>query len=267
MSDISSTSSATNQLTNISQEISTLTNQIRDAQSESSAEKDVYVFEKRTSDIVNDSLQFARDIGVLIKDNSRLNVITNFQKEESADFFKFRITKDGPLTLSTISQLDFQTEDEVAAAEAVEGAEGEEAVEEDKPIFYRIQLLTRNGSLVADNEGDRDDYREAFKALEEGTFEAKKGDYVIKISRANEDPGVEEIQYAVQLTMGDYKNDFDTIDQPYEPGSLPILPELPNATTELLDGLNEGLAFFGNLPPLGQSGTEKLLGAMTDLFI
>ena len=267
MSDVSSLSGASNQLSSISKEISDLSRQIRDAEAAEKAEqaKDVFVFEKRTSDVVNDSLQFSRDIGVLIKDNSRLNAITNLQAGDVGDYFRFRVTKPGEIKLESISQLDFLTEDEAAAAEEGTEAEGEGA--EDKPVNFRIQLLTRNGSLLADNDGTRDDLKEAFRALNEGTFEVAAGEYVVKVSRATHDRGDEEIQYAVQLTQGDYKNDFDTIDQPYQPGSLPVLPELPAATVELLDGLNQSLSFIGSLPPIGQSSSDKLFGALTDLII
>ncbi|MEM8914453.1 MAG: hypothetical protein AAGC83_01380 [Pseudomonadota bacterium] len=225
------------------------------------------MFEKRTGDIVNDSLQFARDIGVLIKDNSRLNIITNFQKEESADYFRFRITKPGEVRLNSISQLDFQTEAEVTAAERAGNNAQQTSTEEDESVDFRIQLFTRNGRLLADNEGTREDLRDVFAELDAGTYQAKAGDYVVKVSRAQQDRGNEEIQYAVQLTQGGFKNDFDTIEAPYAPGSLPVLPDLPTSTVELLDGLTQGLAFIGNLPPIGQSATDKLTGALTDLFI
>lgn len=364
MSDISSISGATNQLSSISKEVADLSKQIREAQEAKDAEKDVFVFEKRSSDIVNDSLQFSRDIGVLVKDNSRLNVITNLQAEDQADYFKFRVVRGGEIQLNSISQLDFQAETpddaptgitvnggavykfaEDGTVAARLGAEDEDEGDtftytlvtdagkpvantnfeivddevrvkkgnrlktdsatvhslkvrvtdsggnthtesisirvesnqldveppddaaDDKPVNFRIQVYTRNGSLIADNEGPRDDLKEAFAALDAGTYDAKAGEYVVKVSRASHDVGKDEIQYAVQITQGDYKNDFDTIDQPFQPGALPVLPGLSAGTTELLDGLNSALSFFGNLPPIGQTGSEKLLGAMTDVLI
>lgn len=364
MSDISSTGSSS-LLSSISQQISDLSNDLRNAEQSSEQEaKDVFVFQKNTSDVINDSVLLSRDIGVLIKNNSRLNVITSFQAEEQADHFSFRVTRSGELKLNSVSQLDFDidapenaptditlsggtvyryAEDDTVVATlsaedpdkgdsftyAIVNEKGDPVADSNfkivddqiqlkagntlstdqdsihklrvrakdtggntyvedvhvrvsnsrnfttideaipkEPVNFRIQLFTQSRKLIADNEGDTDELRKAFAELTEGTFEADAGNYVVKVSRAEQDDGQEEIQYALSLSQGDYKNDFDTVEQPYAPDAQPAsFLEVSGATTELLDSLNEGLAFFGNLPPLGQSGTDKLLGAMTDLFV
>lgn len=202
-------------------------------------------FQKETNDIKIDNNMTARDIGILRKNDSRLNLFSALSAGDSADVFKFKVSNTG------FTKLGLLIADPV-----------------DKEQF-RIQVFSKtSGILIADNDPDSDEAYAAYQKLETGTFEMKQGDYVVRISRM---PGQDaqmknDIQYAVQLTQGTYKNDYDTIEKGYSDSQdvFGFSTSLANNADQLLAQLGSASSFISSLPPIGSSATSKLTGALYD---
>ena len=122
---------------------------------------------------------------------------------------------------------------------------------------------------MADNDPDAGDLKDAFDKLSSGTFELKKGDYILRLSRQD---GVDtqlktSMSYALQLSQGTYTQDYDTVEQAkktdgstdaYGFGSLGV------NTTNLIDGLTSAYSFISSLPAIGSSPSDKLNGVLFD---
>lgn len=176
----------------------------------------------------------ATDIGMLIKDESRLNAISALTKSDPVDFYKVRLTSDGQLGL---------------------GALGDDQV--------RVQLLTRNGAVIADNDEKAADQSslDNYDKLKQGRFDIEKGIYVLRVSRKTGIDPTSVQNYAVQLTMGDYTKDYDTVAKPANAMDR-YGPTTPEATQNLFNMLNNGATALNNLGPIGQPASSKLLGAL-----
>lgn len=126
----------------------------------------------------------ATDIGVLAKGTTRLNVVSNLDAKDTVDFYKFRMVNTGEPTLGQV------------------GDEG-----------TRIQVMTKLGSVIADSNQDSGSTYDAYQSLQKGELTMDSGDYTIRVTR---DTGVDAgtpLNYALQLGMGGYTQDFDTIAQ------------------------------------------------------
>lgn len=126
----------------------------------------------------------ATDIGVLAKNTTRLNLVSNLEAKDNVDFYKFRVANTGEPTLANVGD---------------EGA--------------RIQVMTKLGSVIADSNKDSGSTYEAYQSLQKGELTMDSGDYTLRVTR---DKGVDagtSLNYALQLGMGSYTQDFDTIAQ------------------------------------------------------
>lgn len=205
----------------------------------------VQEFQKETNDVKIDNNMTARDIGILRKNNSRLNLFSSLSAGDAADVFKFKVSNTGFTKLGLLI-----------------------ADPTDKEQFH-IQIISKtSGILIADNDPKSGDAYAAYQKLEAGTFELKQGDYVARISRM---PGQDtqlknDIQYAVQLTQGTYKNDYDTIEKGYSDSqdAFGFSTTLANNADQLLAQLGAASSFISSLPPIGSSATSKLTGALYD---
>lgn len=205
----------------------------------------VQEFQKETNDVKIDNNMTARDIGILRKNNSRLNLFSALSAGDAADVFKFKVSNTGFTKLGLLI-----------------------ADPTDKEQFH-IQIISKtSGILIADNDPKSGDAYAAYQKLEAGTFELKQGDYVARISRM---PGQDtqlknDIQYAVQLTQGTYKNDYDTIEKGYSDSqdAFGFSTTLANNADQLLAQLGAASSFISSLPPIGSSATSKLTGALYD---
>lgn len=201
-------------------------------------------FVKYTNDTKLDAIWTARDIGLLVKDNSRLNVITALREGDTADHFRFRVHRSGEMRLGQI----------VTGGEKDKDGAGE--------ADLRIQLMDRRGRVVADSaarEGSRE--RVAFENLREGALSVGSGDYILKVTRtAGELPqhAKTTVNYGLQLTMGTYHNDYDTIERAAPKNENPFA--LPIRSQAVIDTLSAGIGFIASLPPRGQNGAQKLVG-------
>lgn len=205
----------------------------------------VQEFQKETNDVKIDNNMTARDIGILKKNTSRLNLFSALSPGDSVDVFRFRINTTSATKLSTL------------IADPVDKAQ------------FRIQIFEKGSNrLLVDNDPSAGDAYARFTVMSEGKLEMKQGEYVMRMSRkGNVDPqSKNEIQYAVQLTQGIYTQDFDTVEQGYssDKDQFGFSSSLGVGTDALLQGLSSGYSFISNLGPIGQSATSKLSGALYD---
>jgi len=187
----------------------------------------------------------ARDIGILRKNDSRLNLFSALTKGDQVDVFKFRVTNTGNAKLGTLI-----------------------ADPEDRELV-RIQVFSKtSGVLIADQDPDSGDAYLNFKKLEAGTFELAQGDYVVRVSRmpGQDSAAQNEVQYAIQLTQGVYRNDFDTVEKGKSASQdqYGYALSLGAGTDALVSGLSAASSFISNLPAIGTSATSKLTGALYD---
>ena len=142
----------------------------------------VQEYEQSVNKSAMNAAPFATSIGTLIKDTSRLNVFSSLASNDPADFYKFNVTTSGAVTLGTV---------------------GDAGV--------RLQLMDRGGKVVADSNKDAGASYDAFQKLKSGQMTLDKGDYTLRVARDKDVPVKDAKSYGVQLRMGNYSKDYDTI--------------------------------------------------------
>ncbi len=202
-------------------------------------------FEKDTNDVKIDNNMTARDIGILRKNDSRLNLFSSLTAGDTVDVFKFRVTNTADTKIGTL------------------------AADPQSKELLRVQIFSRTtGALIADQDPESGDAYENFKALEAGTFELKQGDYAVRVSRL---PGTDvrsekTVQYVIQMSQGVYRNDFDTIEKGVSDSQdqYGFAVSLGAGHDALMSGLSAASSFISNLPAIGTSATDKLTGTLYD---
>lgn len=142
----------------------------------------VKVWEKRITDIANQTNLNATDIGSLQNDRGRLNVIGKLDATDKEDIFKFNALTPGKFSLGLETDADLH-----------------------------IQVLKLNGSrVIADSSPDMGAASDNFAAMSAGTFDLEPGSYLVKVS-FNKGVTPAPIDYALQAKLGDsYPNDYIT---------------------------------------------------------
>lgn len=153
----------------------------------------VQEYEQNVAKSAMNTAPFATNIGTLVKDTSRLNVFSSLASNDPADFYKFNVTTSGPVTLGTV---------------------GDAGV--------RLQLMDRGGKIVADSNKDAGATYDAFQKLKSGQMSLDKGDYTLRIARDKDVPVKDAKSYGVQLRMGNYSKDYDTIAKQPAKGDNPF---------------------------------------------
>jgi len=245
MASVSSTSnSAADAAAQQLQQIQRDLNRLQAQQAQKDSGNQVQEFEKDTRDVKVESSATARNIGVLQKNKTRLNVFSSLSSGDRVDGFQFRVTDKTATTFSILN-----------------------ASEDDKDKLHFQIYYKSTGRILADSDPKSGDANTVFEALQDGTFEMEKGDYILRVSRAD-NTGMSrntEYNYAVQLTQGVYSRDYDTIeraardtDDPYGIGNV------SEATTNLTSSLASSVSFIQSLPKIGTSATDKLMGLIID---
>ncbi len=239
MATTSSTSTATNasaELARIEREVKRIQQQL--AQKNSGVT--VQEFQKDTRDVKFENNGTARNIGVLKKDQTRLNVFSSLSSGDAVDGFQFRVTSK---TATTFSVLNASKEDEDQ---------------------LRFQVYYKSsGRLLADSDAKAGVANTVYQAMRDGIFEMETGDYVLRVSRAHGagNDGKKEYSYAVQLSQGLYKQDYDTIERAARPTDDPYgVANVSEATTNLTSSIASSVSFIQSLPKIGTSATDKLMG-------
>lgn len=160
---------------------------------DSGANGKVQEYEQTVNKSAYNTAPFATNIGTLIKDTSRLNVFSSLAANDPADFYKFNVPTKGEVTLGRV---------------------GDSTV--------RIQLLDRQGKVIADSNKDSGSANDAFKKLEKGELTLDKGDYTVRMAREPGVPVKDAQNYGLQLRMGSYSKDYDTIAKQPAKGDNPF---------------------------------------------
>lgn len=203
-------------------------------EAQAAASANVQEFRKDVRKSASNTIGAATDIGVLAKNVTRLNVVGALNANDPVDFYKFRVTTKGEVTLGQV------------------GDEG-----------TRLQVMSKLGTVIADSNKDAGKQYENFKGMMQGEFSLDKGDYTLRITREKGEPAKTTKNYAIQVSMGSYSQDFDTV------AKAPLKGQSANSLSTgqqaMLDGLNSAMATMNSIPT-GQSGTQKLLGSF-NLFV
>jgi hypothetical protein len=215
-----------------------------------SSSGDVQEFDKTTNDVLYDNNATARSIGQLRLNTTRLNVISALSPKDNVDTFTFTASTPGTTKLGLLVN-------DPSATDQTKDASGD----------VRVQVFAKGKGLVADSDPTSGDAYKNYQALKAGTFDLDRGDYTIRMSRADGvDPqSKNSYNYAVQLTQGDsYKQDYTVTEQAYDPSSanpLGVGAYDENSPASILSGsMSDAYSFISQLGPVGQTGTSKLLG-------
>jgi len=236
MATVSSSTSATESASAELQRIEREVKRIQQLQAQKASGKTVEEFQKDTRDVKFESSATARNIGVLKKDETRLNVFSLLSSGDAVDGFQFRVTTKTATTFSVLkdeTKLRFQ-------------------------IYYKS-----TGRILADSDAKAGAAHTVYEAMRDGRFEIETGDYILRVSRADNTGSerTKEYSYAIQLSQGLYSRDYDTIeraardtDDPYGIGNV------SEATTTLTSSIASSVSFIQSLPRIGTSATDKLMG-------
>ncbi|WP_051330089.1 hypothetical protein [Niveispirillum irakense] len=192
----------------------------------------VQTFEKQVRKSPYATTSTATDIGTLVKDTTRLNVYSNLKKGDNGDVFRFKTQGSGEIQLNTVADPGL-----------------------------RVQVVTRFGGVVADSAATVGKNFDNFKSLTEGNLKLPAGEYFLKVTHAKgtarDEKGkvIEDKNYAMQLSMGVYRRDYDTVAQ--QPQAGDGIPQQSQSQIELMTMLQTQ-----SYTDFGLSGTQKLSNAL-----
>ncbi len=239
MATTSSTSTATNassELQRIEREVKRIQQQL----AQKNSGRTVQEFQKDTRDVKFENHATARNIGVLKKDQTRLNVFSSLSSGDAVDGFQFRVTSK---TTTTFSVLNASNEDE-------------------DQLRYQVYYKS-SGRLLADSDPKAGVANTVYQAMRDGTFEMEAGDYILRVSRTHGagNDGKKEFSYAIQLSQGLFSQDYDTIERAARATDDPYgVSNVSEATTNLTASIASSVSFINSLPKIGTSATDKLMG-------
>lgn len=240
-SGTSSTNSSTN---DASATLEAISNQVAALQQQKSIQ--TQEFQKKTNDVQVDNRMTARDVGILRQNDSRLNVFSALSKGDAADFFTFKVATSAQTRFSVLT--------------ANEG--------EDQDIRFQI-INKASGSVIADSDPSAGDVHDVYTQLQNGTYNLDAGNYIMRVTRADDSVSNKntEYNYAVQLTQGTYKKDFDTVEQAAQEGADPFGLGANNSLDTLTASLGSAVTMLQSLPPIGTSATDKLNGILLNSVV
>lgn len=202
----------------------------QEEQSAAQAKINVQTLEKQVNKSAYATTSSATDIGNLVADSTRLNVYSALKKGDKGDVYRFTTQGTGSITLGMVSDPGL-----------------------------RVQVMTRYGGVLADSKEGTGKSNDSYKALQNGELKLDNGEYFIKVTHDGttslDEKGkpIEDKNYAIQLSKGLYKTDYDTIAQQATAASS--TPQLSSAQLELQNMLQTQ-----SYTPTGESGTQKLMG-------
>jgi hypothetical protein len=231
----SNTDSASDALTRLADQIAAMRQEQRQKKIK------VQDFQKTSHDLKVDNRMTARNVGVLRRDQSRLNVISALSKDDTADFFTFKMAKGAEAKFSLMT------------------SDGKD----EKSL--RFQFLNKsNGAVIADSDPGSGKAKLAYDQFKQGKFKLEAGDYVLRITRQDDSKAnlKNDYSYAVQLSFGLYRNDFDTIEQTVDPKQDPFGITMSGSVTTLTGSLGSAVSYIQSLPRIGTAATDKLNGLL-----
>lgn len=227
-------SSVSSMVSSLNASLANAVSALQSQQSTSSTEE-VQSYEKTVKKSKLTNAGGATDIGILAKNTTRLNVASTLAPNDKVDFYKFKVTSKGEMTMGQV------------------GDDG-----------LRVQLMNKLGRVVADSDPKAGDDYKAFKQLQAGNLTVDKGDYTLRVSRDKGQSDKDAKNYAMQLVMGNYSQDFDTVAKQPAKGDTGQ-QALTTGQQATLDGLNQAIGSLNSIPS-GQTGTQKLMGSFS-LFV
>ena len=237
------TTSSTSAVANASQELQRIEREVKRIQqqlAQKNSGRTVQEFQKDTRDVRFENNVTARNIGVLKKDQTRINVFSSLSSGDAVDGFQFRVTSK---TATTFSVLNATKEDE-------------------EQLRFQVYYKS-SGRLLADSDPKAGAANTVYQPMRDGIFEMETGDYVLRVSRphgAGAD-GKKEYSYAIQLSQGLYSQDYDTIERAARATDDPYgVANVSEATTNLTSSIASSVSFIQSLPKIGTSATDKLMG-------
>lgn len=178
----------------------------------------VKAFGKKTSDIYDEKLTNARDIGKISVNKARLNVVATLAKGETEDWYSFDVmSQRGSIKLRGVNVSEMQKEQEdkkkkISLNDVDEAAEKTEDILRGKKL--RIEIYTKQGNretLVATNDKSKRKENLAFEQMVNGEFKTGKGRYYIHVTGEDGKPVKEDTLYTLQVQLGDkYTQDYTT---------------------------------------------------------
>jgi hypothetical protein len=214
-----------------------------------SASGDVQEFEKTSQDVLYDNNATARQIGQLSLNSTRLNVISALGSKDKIDTFGVNVATTGNTKFSILVN-DPSNSNPLA----------------DSSGKVRVQIFAKGKGLVADSDPSAGAANQNYKALKNGTFSMARGQYIVRVTRADGvDPQAKgTYNYAIQMTQGTkFTKDFTTTEQAYTEGTddpFGIANNVNSPVNILTDSLSDAFSRINSLPAIGTSGTSKLLG-------
>lgn len=233
----SSNGSASNSLDALSQQVAAMD------QAAQQAKINVKDFQKNSNDVQIDNRMTARNVGILRQNYSRLNVFSSLDKNDDADFFTFNVATSGPTKFGVLT----------------DNAENPDV---------RFQLIDKSGNTIADSSSDAGSANDVYKQLVNGTYNLQAGKYVLRVTRENDTQANRQnaYNYAVQLSQGLYKNDYDTVEKAVDKNADPFGLGANSSLDTLTSSLAGAVTTLQNLPPIGTSASDKLTGVLTSLI-
>lgn len=198
-------------------------------------------WEKKVADVndIDDTFANARDLGQTRLNYSRITAVGELSNNDTFDIYKTTVvSKHGKLSLSLQSagaedkvldlskyedyinqlKLEFNPDEYYDELKKKEEEDAKKYILEDSAPELNVQVYSTDKFgrqvLIADSTAEKDsDLYNNLKQMMGGEYEAKAGDYYVKVSRNDTVTSKEKVQYAVQMMMGkNYKHDYIAIE-------------------------------------------------------
>lgn len=169
-----------------------LNNALRSMTSGANATKSADV-KSTQQDVTKSSLNvkaMATDLGSIVKDKTRLNLVSTLGKTDPVDFYKFSATSSGTMSLGRVGDAGI-----------------------------RFQMMDKTGNVIADSADGQGSASDNYTKLKAGQLSVDKGDYTVRITRDKDVSLMDEKDYAFQLQMGTFSEDHDTVARQSDSGS------------------------------------------------
>ncbi len=191
------------------------------------AKMKVQGFEKTVNKSSLDNAIGATDIGMLVKNQSRLNGYGALTERDKVDYVSFK---------------------------AITGSETKLGIVADDGLKFR--LLSKAGKEIANSDPESDGFKNWDKVTN-GELKLNAGEYRIEITRTEKpEKGKKAQNYAVQVSQGLYTKDFDTIIK--QPKAGQILPGV-SVSQSIID---LGTMLTSQTYATGGTGTQKLISGL-----
>ncbi|MCL2672759.1 MAG: hypothetical protein FWF01_00010 [Alphaproteobacteria bacterium] len=167
-----------------------------------------------------EGMKFARDVGFIRTNVSRLNVISSLTKGKNENWFRFQVQSSGNFRLTVR-----HSSSEASSENALANPDGEPDFDDIMDMFraagIRVEVhrqTTRGSTVIASNDETAGKAFEAFEQMMYGEFrfqQADRGEYFIRIARIDPRNNNSEEFVALQMQMGQFfRHDYTTIQAP-----------------------------------------------------